>query len=371
MEHECIVIGAGTSGLYLSFKLKELGYDVLCLEKTDHVGGRTLETEFNGELVKLGGGVTDLSDVDLLKLLDRFNIKRNKFDFEICYDYLYEHFDINFAVDLVKKKYYKTRDNKTVKDFLDHYFGENFRNLFFKNCEYTDFHNEHIYDFIHFYPIDDVKSQNIEYCVFSYNELTKKMAENINIHFNTNVTNLKKLEDGKFVLNGKYICKKLFFCGTLTPAKQLFKYEFLKNIIAIPFFRIFLKYDRDIKVSKGVVLTEEKVKKFIKINKNTIMMGCDSEYTNFWLNNLDNIINIVKKSLVRFGLDDFKELKWVYWENGTHHFTNNTTQRVDWVIKNMNPEPNVYFCGEMIGLKQGWVQGGLQSVNLLLENYIY
>lgn len=52
--HRMIVVGAGVSGLAAAWDLEKRGHDVLVLEATDHVGGKTACVERNGFMLNTG-----------------------------------------------------------------------------------------------------------------------------------------------------------------------------------------------------------------------------------------------------------------------------------------------------------------------------
>lgn len=370
--YDYIIVGAGMAGLYITYKLNKMNYNVICLEKNDHIGGRTREEYFNNIVIKTGAGVTDKSNVHLLRLLNKFEIEKKSFKNNINHDFLYDRFDMDLAIDLLLDKYYNLgyQPNLSVKDFLINHFGCEFAKLFFKFSEFSDYYDQNISDFIHYYPIDDVRPGPIEYYSFKYTELSNKLSENINIMTSVLVEKIERKEN-HILVNDVYKTKNIIYTGTIDFAKKLFSYPFLKNIHGVPFVKIFLSYEKKIEMMH-TMLTCDELKKIIKLNDNTLMVYGDNIYANIWKKRYENgtFETKLKRILRKYELDDYKELKYVYWNVGIHCYTNYTQDRYDWIIKNMNPENNIFFCGEMMSLRQGWVEGAIMSVDTLIDKYI-
>jgi len=69
-----IIIGAGLSGLYTAYLLKQIGHDVIILEAKDRVGGRTLTIKHDEKYIDLGGQWVGSPQKNIMKLLNEFNI---------------------------------------------------------------------------------------------------------------------------------------------------------------------------------------------------------------------------------------------------------------------------------------------------------
>jgi len=61
-----------------------------------------------------------------------------------------------------------------------------------------------------------------------------------------------------------------------------------------------------------------------------------------------------------------KKLKEFFWDEGTHYFkplSKDFKSRKDFIKKAQHPEKNLWVIGEVVALKQGWVEGALSSVH--------
>jgi oxygen-dependent protoporphyrinogen oxidase len=68
------VIGAGIAGLTAAYELSQAGYDVLVLEKRDHVGGRMWTVDWEGFRLDIGAKFVTTSDKSLLSVVDEVGL---------------------------------------------------------------------------------------------------------------------------------------------------------------------------------------------------------------------------------------------------------------------------------------------------------
>ena len=66
MIYDEIIIGAGISGLYWCYKTKPSTF--IILEKSDRIGGRVYNIDWNSNQISLGGGVIKSTNTCMLNL---------------------------------------------------------------------------------------------------------------------------------------------------------------------------------------------------------------------------------------------------------------------------------------------------------------
>ena len=64
--YDYIIIGGGISGLYMNYLLTDK-YKTLLLEKNNYFGGRALNINFHGNIIRLGAGIGAPHNKSLLK----------------------------------------------------------------------------------------------------------------------------------------------------------------------------------------------------------------------------------------------------------------------------------------------------------------
>lgn len=396
LVYDYIIIGGGLAGLYTYERLQEKNGDlnILLLEKNDYLGGRMKEQEFHGTSVKLGAGIIDETCPNMINILKRHQVKINKSD-SIHVDNYLPKFDMNEAINLIKTTYDKETNSEfsnkcrielTVDKFLHKHFSPEFIELFYLYADFSDFYNQDINDFILKYPIDDLKREPSFIYFFSFKDLIDKLSKNKNILLNYKVQNVKRvLCNNKeiFSVNDHYFAYNIITATTINCLKNIFDYDFLNKIKSVPFYRNYVYSDNLSAFKNGTIMVNNEIKKIIKINKNIIMLVyCDNYHAEFWKNvheiseqkQSPNIVNHVLKKLLKENsveLDvNILDSVHQYWNEGIHYYEPCTQDRTEWIIKHMNPERGIYIVGEMIGIKQGWMEAALESVVLLFKNYL-
>ena len=253
MSYDYIVIGGGIAGLYANYilSMRKPQYNGILLERESILGGRAFEFDFYGTMVKPGAGIMEKHNKRLLRLLKKLNIKPNEFKSKLdsTIDY-----DINDAVNIIKKKY-KTSNSKeyeklTMEEFLVKYFGKKFAKDFIKNCEYQDWLKSDVDYFINYYKIDDMKRSVTNTLIIQWNDLVNKLKKS-NCFVNNEVTSITKNNSSSPIFTVKtkdreYTTKKIILAVTLKPLNSLLSklvdINYNDYIGTVPFVRIYAWY---------------------------------------------------------------------------------------------------------------------------------
>lgn len=392
--YDYIVIGSGISGLYCNYLLnncKEKKYDGLLLEKDSIFGGRAEEVLFHNTMIKLGAGIMEATDSNILNLLKKLNIKTNKFISGID-SLLGYSFDMNNAIKKFKSMYKQHKNNNlTVNQFLIKYFDKEFIKKFLENCEYLDFLESDVEYFIKYYNIMDMMHTKREVYSIQWKELIDSMIMKNCI----NNYEVKKIDmyndnyiincfDSKQLQTKQYVTKKVIIATTLKPLDKLLgkiiEFKYNDYIDSIPFVRIYTyhkdKYDKS--KLKHYNLVKNQLQKIILYNDNVLMASySDNKKALYWR----KILNLSKKEQIKLVEDKLKELDIninkvddvliKYWDEGVHYFKPFGNKSFSSILKKLsNPKKNIYVIGELISKKQGNVEGSIESVNRIIDKIL-
>ena len=406
--YDFVIIGSGIAGLYSAYKILHISPDssILILErnKKSWLGGRTNNIDFYGANIVTGAGIgRQNKDRLLMRLLDDLELPHNNYSVTKEYGLGVTRSDVSKTIFYLRKAYNKDPKlykGKSFRDFAIHILGETSYYNFVTYTGYTDYENADIHDVLYYYGMDD-NSDKLDVFSVPWKKLIDDMIKwllhyNVNIKSSSNVTRMNKLDDCKetcgFIVsceNGqKYRCKKVVVATTISSIHKLFpidKFPIYKQIHGQPFLRLYGKFS-----GKSALLMKNTVKTYtifsgplykiipMDIKRNVYMIVYnDNVGSVFFKNHLKNtstnrnlFARLLEKSL---GLP-FDSLKLdaiidFYWPIGTHYYeplSSEYKNRIDFIKKAQNPINGVVVVGEVVALKQGWVEGALDSVELVI-----
>jgi len=423
---DIIIIGGGIAGLYCAYKIKKShpSKKILLLEANDHLGGRAGDVPFHGSSVEIGAGIGRVNkDKLLLKLLKELRIPYHEFLATSQYaSTIHPVSNVKEQFLFLKREYKADQDNnKTFKQYakpkLDDEYGSGTYARFIVCAGYTDYENEAAYDTLHHYGFDDNYTSWKGFGL-SWNQLIEKLASIIgsrHIKISSYVTSIKEklvgatilqevhCKTGRGQVQGQvqghsthtYTCKHVVLATTIESVmKLLHNKELYQQIQGQHFLRIYGKFSKESNTimkekCQTVTIVPGPIHKIIPMNKEkgvymiayTDNKGAKTleKYRRNTVKNRETLCRLLEIALDipanTLILDDMVDF---YWDVGTHYykplkpvFHSTFPNRKDFIYEAQHPSDHVRVVGEMISLKQGWVEGALESVEAIItENFI-
>lgn len=394
---DVIIIGGGVAGLYSAYKIKKINPSkkILLLEANNRLGGRAGNVNFNGESIPIGAGVGRKNkDKLLLSLLKELDIQYNDFIASSQYSSSMEPVcKVKEMFLYLKSEYDKSRDkSKTFKQYakpkLDEKYYRDAYEYFTICAGYTDYENESAYDTLYHYGFDDNYS-NWPGFGFSWNMLIEKMVSvigSINIRMSCYVNDITPLPEKEYCIVCKnkqqFICEKVIIATEIIGLLRLLpNYNIYNQIKGQNFLRIYGKFtDKSNEIMKEkcskTTIVPGPLHKIIPMNKDkgiymiayTDNSGAKilEKYKNNTVKNREIICRLLEIALeIPENLLELEDMIDFYWDVGTHYYKpirGNFINREDFCYKAQRPMNNVFVVGELVSMKQGWVEGAFESV---------
>ena len=394
MIYDIIIIGSGISGLYAAYNIKKMSPDnsFLILEKykKQWIGGRTSDEMFYGTEVVTGAGIGRKKKDKLLhKLLDELGLETSEFTVKPHYSAMIQHLDVKNVMAHLRDEY--TGPRTTFKAFATGVLGEKTYEQFLLSAGYTDFEKEDAHDTLYHYGMED------NYCcskgfTVPWRKLVMKLADEIgesHFKFSSDVSKISKTGDG-FALDTeggkKYTCNKVIVATTITGIRKLLPKLIYNDIEGQPFLRLYGKFSKSSipimnEYVKGYTFLPGPLQKIIPMNPDTVIYMIaynDNDNTLALKNNLENTkenrdmyCRLLEKSL---GIPDDSlnliAIKDFYWPVGTHYYKpldeSIYKDRSKFIDIAQHPEKGILVVGEVVSKNQGWTEGALDSVRMVL-----
>lgn len=405
-----IIIGSGFAGLYWTYKNKPEKF--IILEKSDRVGGRVYNVEWNGHQISLGGGIIKSSNKTTLKLIGELGLevgesvsKYHFVDLETKTKNLNVPNEDNFhptnkiITKYLKKKFEKNKEqikkNKlNWNEFLDLYLDLETSTMIKSYLLYKTYSNSDIESVLN----DEIEEllRTEDFKVFyikqsGYTGLLNKLVESINPHdtnilTNNEVSKITKQDNIYQVItkdNQIYQTKKIILA---TESKTNIKFELgednnniLSELYAMVSGSKYIRVYSFHKEGHGLECsfrTNGLVGKVIYINPNVLMCCYTEDFQAIQLNNLLNKnskseqIEIVYNLFANCSIpiktkpDD---IIIKFWEIGVHYNTINYDKDNKIELLKQLKNSNIIIIGESVGDTHGWVNSALGSVDLIGE----
>ena len=391
-NYDYIIIGAGMAGLYMGYLLKKANKNILILDAEDKIGGRAIEGTFYNEPIKLGAGIGSMSNKILLSLLKKLKIKYEIFEGKVNKGNVSPiglNWNIDSAVEKIICKYKELKKEKnsdintlTVKEFIKKYFDSKFWKQYFNATDYSDYWDSDLSYYINNYPITDELTNSEDLFYVSWTELANKLSKKLKIKLSTPVTNIKK-ENNNYLINDIYYCNKLIFATSIYGLNNLYKYidnklNWNKYIGFVPFSYIYTYHPKPHNITNMTLVTNE-IKKSLAISKNVLMASyADNNLTKYWRKNYKiktkkqflDLINLKLKQVFP-DITPATDFEFISWTEGVHYFRPIKNNKFNILLNKLShPQKNIYVIGEILSLRQGWVEGALESAERVFNKMI-
>jgi len=394
-----IIIGAGISGLYAAYKLKDKNPNeqVLVLEKQSkkYAGGRTGNDMFRGTKIVTGAGVgRKKKDIFLRKLLKELDIDTDEFKASHHYAETIQQKCLVKETFLELKAAHRSETiHRTFKEFATSILGEQKYKQFVECSGYSDYENEDAYSTIHQYGFDDNFAEWTGLSI-PWDKMIKTLMHKIgfsNILFGHAVEKIKIVEGGFEVITKTDVfgATKVIIASTIDTVLKILPSQIdkalYKQIHGQPFLRTYGQFSKSSqevlkKYVPGLTIVPGPIQKTIPMDiDDGIYMICYNDnksaklLNNFSHDTKENrefFARLLEKSI---GAPEnslrLLSIKGYYWPVGTHYYEPLGTEfktRKEFIKKAQHPHKNLFVVGEMISNNQGWVEGTLDSVERIL-----
>ena len=406
--YDIIIIGSGMAGLFSAYNIQKISSNTsfLILEKhkKQWIGGRTSNEMFYGTQIVTGAGVGRKDKDKLLtKLMDDIGIKYRQYENTINYAETFIPIDVVKIIRRLKGEYIKHPElhHKTFKEFFIKIFGEKLYKTFIISTGYTDYENADLHDTLYNYGMDDNKGGWIGLHI-PWKNMVEKLYHIIgknHFRFSNDVIEIKKINKKPCLFQIKtangtlYHCNKVIVATTITGIQKLVpgadkKTSLYQQIHGQIFLRLYAKFNKESaeimkKYVTSYTIVPGPLQKIIPIdpNKGVYMIAYSDNYNaSLQKNILDNTVenrnlycDLIEESLgIPKGQLKIMAIKDYYWPIGTHYYEplkGDFKNRAEFVYKAQHPEDGMLVVGEVVSRDQGWTEGALESVNLVLNDH--
>lgn len=410
MIYDEIIIGAGIAGLYWVSKTKPTNY--LVLEKSNRIGGRIYNIEWNNNQISLGGGIIKASNNYTIGLSDElgFDLADGVSKYEMI-DWVKENettksdkpneddfYTLNTNLIKYLKKIYQSNkkeivDNKiNFEEFLDLYVELKISQLIKSNLLYKTYFNADVSSVLYDEMDELLRTGDFNFKYIKnggYTLLLDKLIDIIgkkNIITNTNVIEIKKQSDLYEIIsdtNAIYKTKKIILA---TESVNNIIYNFLNQettnklnqlyqmVSGSKYLRIY-SYHINSHELKYSYKTSGLVGKVIPINNNILMCSYTEEQDAIKLKKLlenksiktqcEIIYRLLNNCKIPTNKPDDIIIK--FWNTGVHYNNPGYDKEVKKSLISELKKDNIIVVGECISDSHGWVNSALESVKQVLN----
>lgn len=388
--------------MYTALQCKQKGFNVHLIEKNYRLGGRIYTDTLNNVKIETGAGRFNDNHKKLLKLLKRYNIEYKeltniKHFVPIIQKNCKENgniddIDINKLINKVLRKASKLPvdelQNITFNQLCEIALGiEKTRELISAFGYNAEFYITNAYAGVKTFKEDFTNKYKYYSCVNGLSSLISALEEElinkgVNIYkgiianeyiMNKNNTFTLKLSDDKTKLNVDNIVFAL-------PKYELTKINvfpensksIFESVTPVSLNRIYAKYRTTWFKDIIKTTTDIPIRQFIPVdyNKSVAMVSYsdlhDADYWDIINQGTSDLEETIRKQLKQMFPDKRipkpLNIRSYYWQNGVHVWKPGVNP-IDIMNKIQKLIPNVYIVGEAYSMRQGWIEGALETAD--------
>ena len=418
--YDFAIVGAGVSGLYTAYNiLKDKPHSkILILEASDKTGGRLHTIQYDGTTFDSGGARFNTNQYRILSLIKELNLQDKIYPIasDITYIPIKPKYNTNLETQFptidsiisLISKYIKTHKitkhqliNTTIIKFiethLDHIHPTLSQYIQDLNPYYSEIAVLNAYEAINLFKNEFASKTQYMLLNGGLQQITNKLLNHIKPHLtlltNTPLLDIERIYPTHFKListTGQSFTATHIILAITQPALKTIDYIYTKipklinSITVQPLYRIYAKYPKNTKTKQvwfhniGKTSTNLPIKYILPIDaKHGIIMisYTDGKYADYWLNSIaDNTFETkLHSQLVQVfpDLDIPKKPTWFkhyYWHTGAGYWKQSFDRIgvIDKIIKPLN-NTELYICGEQYSSHQAWVEGALETADMVLD----
>lgn len=415
MIYDVIIVGSGIAGLYAALSIQRtnpsLSFLILEKNKKQWIGGRANNESFYGTQIATGAGVGRKRDRLLKKLVREFGFDVQEFTTTHHYSpTISTPVEMKAALSHLREEWQKYRGPPTTfEKFAKPILGQTTYKQFVISSGYTDYERAGAQETLYDYQMEDNYGKSTIFGV-NWHDLVQKMAAKIgatHFRFSNTVKKISQTKDSEphFVLEAEtnsssiqaYRCRRVIIATTIESLRAIFpRHPIYKQIEGQPFLRVYGKFDKQsIPIlnqyieRQGVNVVPAPLQKIIPMNpdagvymivyndnRNTLALKSRTEDTEA---NREFYCEMIERSL---GIDDSPKgplhspkgrlcllsIRSFYWTVGTHYYKplKDYPTREEFIVEAQHPVDGILVVGEVVSKHQGWTEGALESVDLVV-----
>ena len=396
MIYDYIIIGTGISGLYIANHLLKTNQKFLILEAKGRNGGRIKSIETNNLVYETGAYRISKAHSRSLKLLKQLDLTNNLVEIDDTKTFISREYQTKYKLDynhiinnIIKKSSKKELLGSTIYSIIERNYDSETANFF---VDYMGYH--HITNYSNASVLSNLQ-QLANHPFYrlkgGLTQMISKLIEPIKPHikYNHQLLDIEKTQHYlKLMISNNSIYKTRKIIITI-PKENLLMIPYLyQNHLSIfdsvsssSYLRLYAIYPKDKKTNLvwfhdiNKTVTNTIFRQIIPIDKEKGLIELcyvDSIYAEMMRDiiiegKLLYYINHYLKKL--FPNKKIPEPIYVnnhFWKYGNHFWKPNFDGN-KLMSQIINPEPNIYVAGESYSNYQGWIEGALQTSDLVIQ----